>query len=152
MNTQQLTELRDALSTVTQALVDVLDAIDGEPDLETADQPDDECNGDPEPSIGNLGRYLNGQLEYDLEFDDSDREFSLGWSNGIGQTSLHASYDDLEEPYEHEDCPGERGDICWMETHGFGNIQDWAYRYGKWNECMPLTQLDRPRCLHQGRG
>ena len=48
MKPDQLRNLRHALSIATQALVDVLDSIDGDPDLETADLPDDECNGDPE--------------------------------------------------------------------------------------------------------
>ncbi|MEM8540178.1 MAG: hypothetical protein AAGF25_04410 [Pseudomonadota bacterium] len=98
MNTHQLADLHYALSIAVQALVQVLDTIDGDPELETADLPDDECTG--------------------------DLEYSLGWSARFYQGSLSAAYDDLEEQVELEDCLSQLGDHCWPETHGLGALQE----------------------------
>ncbi len=56
-----------------EELISLLDLLDGDCDLEE--------NGDAEPSLGQSGYYLNGKLEYDLEGDKSDDEFTLGWAN-----------------------------------------------------------------------
>lgn len=115
MNTEQLSDLRKMLGIIAQALVDVLDAIDGEPDEETADLSDDECAG--------------------------DIEYSLGWSGGYDQRLLGAGCDDLEEQVEFEYCAAERGDLCWSETHGYGEDLEGAYDYETWNQCTAVIKL-----------
>lgn len=72
MTPKELQNLRHSLSIATQALVNALDIIDGDPDLETADFADSECNGDYEPTLGNQGLLINGVIEYDLELEECD--------------------------------------------------------------------------------
>lgn len=67
MNEQvQLT--RSRLEAKIEELIELLDLLDGDPDLED--------NGDMEPSIGSVP-YL---CEYDLELDTCDTELG-GWAN-----------------------------------------------------------------------
>jgi len=69
---------RDAIEAEIERLIELLDAVDGDCDLEDG--------GDDEPSLGSTP--LRG--EYDLELDTSDDEPSgdeepeLGWSNPLG--------------------------------------------------------------------
>ncbi|WP_424992416.1 hypothetical protein [Oceaniradius stylonematis] len=66
-------EIRDRIGLALEILIAALDRIDGEPDLETADLPDDECTGDPEPWLGTGGHWTDAGLLYDLEDDPCDR-------------------------------------------------------------------------------
>lgn len=56
-------------------LIDLLDVIDGDPDLEET--------GDDEPWIGGAAYIGPNGVEHDLE-QDEDSEHSLGWSNPMG--------------------------------------------------------------------
>lgn len=59
-----------------EELIALLDLLDGDENLEDG--------ADDEPSIGNVGRYVNHELHYDLEADSADEEPSLGWANPEG--------------------------------------------------------------------
>jgi len=56
-------------------LIDLLDVLDGDPDLEET--------GDDEPWIGGAAYIGRNGVEHDLE-QDEDSEHSLGWSNPMG--------------------------------------------------------------------
>ncbi|RNC93919.1 MAG: hypothetical protein ED558_13805 [Oricola sp.] len=73
MTPDQTRELHRALAGIIELLFVALDAIAGEPCLETADLPDDECTGDPEPWLGTGGHWTDAGLQYDLEDDPCDR-------------------------------------------------------------------------------
>jgi hypothetical protein len=67
-----LLSARKRLEARIEEMIELLNILDGDPDLED--------NGDEEPSIGNVGRYVGGQCLYDLETDTADDEPSLGWN------------------------------------------------------------------------
>lgn len=62
---------RQHLEDVIEKLVSLLDAFDGDENLEDG--------FDAEPSIG-TACFVNGRLEYDVEQDMADDEPDLGWS------------------------------------------------------------------------
>lgn len=66
-----LLETRKRLEAKIEELIELLNLIDGDPDLED--------NGDMEPSLGSVP-YLG---QYDLELDLSDDE-EIGWANPCG--------------------------------------------------------------------
>lgn len=69
-----MSTLRQQIETAIEALLGVLDTLDGDPDLEDDDPAED--NGDDEPSLGSGIGYTAG---LDLELDTADLEPSLGW-------------------------------------------------------------------------
>lgn len=71
---------RQMIETMIESLIALLDAADGDCDLED--------NGDHEPWIDSTPMYGASGPVYDLEFDDADIEFNgdehepvLGWQN-----------------------------------------------------------------------
>jgi hypothetical protein len=64
---------RSRLEAKIEELVALLDLVDGDCDLED--------NNDAEPSLGTHGMCGRNGIEYDLEWDTSDSEHSMGWSN-----------------------------------------------------------------------
>ncbi len=56
-----------------EEMIALLDLLDGDCDLEE--------NGDTEPSLGAGGLLGPHGREYDLEGDNSDDEYTLGWAN-----------------------------------------------------------------------
>jgi hypothetical protein len=106
-------ETRQRIETVIEELVGLLDLVDGDADLEANGDEEDGHEDDLEPSIGALGRWMDGRLEYDLEADDADDEESdpgedggdfepsLGWtSSGLmaGDADLELDPCDQGEP------------------------------------------------------
>lgn len=78
-----LLETRKRLEAKIDELIDLLDLLDGDPDLED--------NGDDEPSLGSTPLMGTNGIEYDLEFDTADDEFTgdeqepeHGWPNPCG--------------------------------------------------------------------
>lgn len=69
--------LRVDLEARIEEMIALLDTIDGDPDLEDG--------ADDEPSLGGQAKFINGQLEYDLEGDAADEEPSLGWTDNVDQ-------------------------------------------------------------------
>ena len=63
---------RKRLEAKISELIDMLDVLDGDPDLEDT--------GDDEPSLGSSVQHGADGMEYDLELDTSDDEPSLGWN------------------------------------------------------------------------
>ncbi len=99
---------RKRLEARIEELIELLNILDGDPDLED--------NGDSEPSIGNVGRYVGGQCLYDLETDTSDDEPSLGWNlyGDMGQT-----FDpDLELDDSDTEPNGDEADTGFTEDEG----------------------------------
>ena len=64
---------RAELEARIEETITLLDAIDGDGNLEEG--------GDSEPSIGSLGKFINGRLEHDLDWDMADQAPLLGWAN-----------------------------------------------------------------------
>ncbi|QBK30780.1 hypothetical protein [Roseitalea porphyridii] len=106
-------EIRDSIGLALEILIAALDRIEGDPDLETADFPDDEPNGDDEPWLGQGGHHTDAGLQHDLEDDACDRgEPSLGWTNALDQREASteapgfhaqdAEIDVLTEPHDAE--------------------------------------------------
>ncbi|MGR9169614.1 hypothetical protein [Rhizobium sp. KDH_Rht_773_N] len=82
----RLVELRrSAVEALIEELIALLDAIDGDPDLED--------NADYEPSLGSTAKCIGSECVEDLEFDDcddedgGDEEPTMGWSNPEGLRS-----------------------------------------------------------------
>jgi hypothetical protein len=72
---------RMSIATTIERLIDMLDAVDGDPDLEET--------GDDEPSLGvGVSMRDTARIEYDLEADHADSEPSLGWTTGIDQSRI----------------------------------------------------------------
>ncbi|MBW9053436.1 hypothetical protein [Rhizobium mesosinicum] len=73
---------RAALEALIEELIALLDAADGDPDLED--------NADDEPSLGSTAKCIGDDCLEDLELDDcddeegGDEEPSMGWSNPEG--------------------------------------------------------------------
>lgn len=63
---EQVLLTRKRLEAKIEDLIALLDLVDGDCDLED--------NGDDEPSLGSVPLMGAKRMEYDLEFDDSDRE------------------------------------------------------------------------------
>ncbi|MFO1126393.1 MAG: hypothetical protein U1E25_14690 [Methylocystis sp.] len=127
---------RRRIAAAVDALVALLDEIDGDPDLEEDDPLEDveplEDGGDDEPSLGAPGAaFLPSQSHWsqgagdDLEDEHDGREPgdddepSLGSLNSVDQT-LWARSDDSELEYDPAEVSG-CGDMDGvMEQHGFG--------------------------------
>ena len=58
------TTVRERIEARIDGLIDMLDALDGDPDLED--------NADAEPSLGQPPVMIGGRLQYDLERDDGE--------------------------------------------------------------------------------
>lgn len=98
---EELARIRREAAAEIDRLIALVDAIDGDPDLEVdqaddEDGGDDEDNGDSEPSLGSLGH--TSQVDWmcggrdDLERDECDHEPSLGWPNPVpGRSRLDGS-------------------------------------------------------------
>lgn len=56
--------VRERLEAQIDQLIEMLDAFDGDPDLED--------NADAEPSLGQSPVMIGGRLQYDLERDDGE--------------------------------------------------------------------------------
>ncbi|MBX5146372.1 hypothetical protein [Rhizobium lentis] len=82
---------REQLEAYIEELIVLLDALDGDPDIEDG--------GDDEPSFS-CSRYLNGKCECDLEEDPAD----LGIAD---QDALHLEIQDLDGNL-HFDGDGQR--------------------------------------------
>lgn len=80
----------EQLADELQRLIGLLDALDGDCDLEEG--------GDLETSLGGLSvRTRDGQIIDDAEYDNSDHEWSLGWRDKLHQGVLCDSWErDLE--------------------------------------------------------
>ncbi|WP_026479351.1 hypothetical protein [Ahrensia sp. 13_GOM-1096m] len=62
----------------------------------------------------------------------------------LGDPDIEPNGDELDSSFGHDErehCASDDGDITWKETHGFGDVQDWAYDYSKWNTCTPLSEV-----------
>lgn len=121
---------RVELATTIERLINLLDAIDGDCDLE--------ASADDEPSLGwttsgsgmSVSTY---KLDLDLERDDSDKEDTLGWGQG-SQAFLHVDqYDEAEEENEHG-----------------GDVQDEPH--DRLDEGNDEPFLGRLETIHQGPG
>ena len=108
--------MRDRLRTAIEALVDVLDSLDSDPDLE--DGGDDELSGDEEPRLGAATGMHQGHA-WNVPTDESDEaEPSLGWV-GIGR-GCHG----LELPGYADDREQDIADQP-HDDHGEAEPEDW---------------------------
>jgi hypothetical protein len=89
---QRLRGIRKDLEASLERMLSVLDAMDGDPDLED--------NGDGEPSIGSCsGRsqiFWSWGNTDDRELDFGEEDLQLGWANEGRQTFLHGRNDEHE--------------------------------------------------------
>lgn len=120
---------RTSIATTIQRLIDMLDAMEPDPDLEDGN--------DDEPSIGwPMGHGLS-QLDPSVRHDDdregdgADYEATLGWGNG-SQARLHADNRDeaedenerggdiCDEPHDHTDSGDDEPTLGWGDQWGQG--------------------------------
>ena len=90
--------MRDRLQQAIEALVDVLDSLEPDPDLE--DNGDDELTGDEEPMLGATTGFHQGHA-WNVPTDEADEgEPSLGWpgegGRGFQGMALPGCADDRE--------------------------------------------------------
>jgi hypothetical protein len=115
---------KGAIATSIERLIDMLDAMEDDPDLEPYlagyageggddretdldvlegdDNPDDEDGADDEPSIGTSYYAGYGHFELDLELDTADSEPAFGWTDKLDQSTpiahaLASNYEDEPE-------------------------------------------------------
>lgn len=127
---------RVGLATTIDRLIDMLDALEGDCDLE--------ATADDEPSLGwtaaGKGAYVSThKLDLDLELDDADTEHSLGWGLGT-QAHLHVG-DEREDENEHG------GDVCDVPHDDLdeGNAEPfmgWGERCGQWQVTQELERAE----------
>ena len=95
--------MRDRLKQAVEALIDVLDGLEPDPDLE--DGGDDELTGDEEPTLGATTGMHQGHA-WKVPTDEADEgEPSLGWvgeGRGFHGMALPGYADDLEEQHDRE--------------------------------------------------
>jgi hypothetical protein len=83
---------RAKLEAYVEQLIALLDSLDGDENLEDG--------GDMEPSLGSSPQLVGKSIEYDLEFDNADDEFTgdeheptLGWANPkVGESDHEAQW------------------------------------------------------------
>ena len=121
---------RKGIALTIERLIEMLDDVDGDPDFEVLFE-DDEDTHDTEPSITNVGWYMNGGMEYDLEQDPCDAgEPTLGWTNAVDQDIAQlvrgdvcvdeGEIDILDFPYDDEELEGGTAEYALSITGGQG--------------------------------
>ncbi|MDB5538602.1 MAG: hypothetical protein JWQ89_329 [Devosia sp.] len=116
-------DVRQAVQAEVDRLIDLLDAFDDDPDIETIDW-------DLEPSLG--GIQIAGEV--DLEADNADWEPSLGWRHHINQSRIGGDphgFDDLEgehdgrepEPLEADYAPQMDRRVYGFAINGSGDCE-----------------------------
>lgn len=127
--------MRRRIAAAVDALIAMLDEIDGDADLEEDDplEEDDfgEDDGNGEPALG-ATTAVNQQHSWAGPRgwpDDGELEPSLGWTNGHGhpEIALRGYDDDREETTGTRDAEGDEAEMSGigdmdgvMEQHGFG--------------------------------
>lgn len=121
-------ELRRKIESKIEALIGLLDDLDGDPDLEPylagsdpadADREHDDCDleegGDAEPDLGGSGHWTDAGLQYDLEEDRTDME-SVMWTEAEAAAGEYAGSGFY--------CWDSEPSLGWTERHGAGFTED----------------------------
>lgn len=106
-------QIRRAIEDEIERLLSMLDAMDGDCDMEET--------GDDEPWIGGPLYMRNGTVGHDLEGDDSDCEPELGWTrHGMGFVDGDLpDGDDRESDDEREEDDEREADPAEYDAPGF---------------------------------
>jgi hypothetical protein len=139
--------LRASLEAKIEEMIALLDAIDGDENLEDGN--------DAEPSLDSAPQLVGKRLEYDLELDSADDEFTgdeheptLGWRNPrCGELDYAAGWEasDLSDERMHAGEPS-------LAYNGCGYSEGRQLLRGKLNDTQKLAKaLDATRAARAYR-